>query len=255
VSPAVDPPRTALVLGGNSDIALAALRRLAVDGLTDVVLAVRDTDALRSRLDASPLPIDNVGIVSWDAVDVTAHEALLEAAAAALGTIDLVLCAVGSLGHGAGISASPHDVDRLISSNFTGPATAITTAAQHLVRQGSGSIVVLASVAGLRARKSNYLYGAAKAGLDTFTQGLADAVAADGVRVHLVRPGFVSSKMTQGLKPAPFSTTTDVVAEAIAAAVVAPRSQVVHVPRPLGPLFAALRLAPRPIWRRIAGSR
>ncbi|MEO6126548.1 MAG: SDR family NAD(P)-dependent oxidoreductase [Ilumatobacteraceae bacterium] len=251
----LDQPRTALVLGGNSDIALATVRRLAVDRLTHVMLAVRDVALVEARLRASPLLVATVDIVAWDARQSGEHVVLLERAATALGTIDLVLCAVGSLGHGAGIGASPHDVEDSIWANFTGPATAITAAAQHLVRQGSGSIVVLSSVAGLRARKSNYLYGAAKAGLDTFTQGLADAVAASGVRVHLIRPGFVSSKMTEGLRPAPFSTTTDVVAEAIATAVVASRSQVVHVPRPLGPLFTALKLTPRPLWRRIAGNR
>ena len=255
MSRTVDPPRTALVLGGNSDIAIATVRRLAVDGLDAVVLAGRDTAAIEARLTDAPLPIDQIDIVAWDSLDVAGHEPLLDGAATTLGTIDLVLCAVGSLGHGAGITAGADDVEQLISSNFSGPATAITVAAQHLRRQGSGSIVVLSSVAGLRARRSNYLYGAAKAGLDTFTQGLADSVAADGVRVHLIRPGFVSSKMTTGLAPAPFATTADVVAEAIASAVLAPRSRIVHVPKPLGPLFAALRLTPRPIWRRIAGDR
>lgn len=255
MSPSVDPPRTALVLGGNSDIALATVRRLATNGLRHVVLAARDTALLEARLAAAPLPLESVEVVAWDSRNVADHEGLLLRAAATLGTIDLVLCAVGSLGHGAGISASPHDVEGLITSNFTGPATAITAAAHHLVANGGGTIVVLSSVAGLRARKSNYLYGAAKSGLDTFTQGLADSVASSGVRVHLIRPGFVSSKMTKGLKPAPFATTTDVVADAIATAVAQSRSRIVHVPRPLGPLFAALRLVPLPIWRRIAGDR
>lgn len=251
----IAPPRSALVLGGNSDIALASLRTLASSGLDRVVLAVRDAAGLRRRLEDEPLPVTMADVVEWDAEVVDGHAGLLAHAAEVLGPIDLVLCAVGSLGHGAGIGASADAVRSLVSSNFTGPATAITVAAQHLVAQRAGTIVVLSSVAGLRARKSNYLYGAAKAGLDTFTQGLADAVAADGVRVHLVRPGFVTSKMTTGLRPAPFATTTAVVADAIAAVVTAPRSRVVHVPRLLGPMFGVLRLAPRPVWRRIAGER
>jgi decaprenylphospho-beta-D-erythro-pentofuranosid-2-ulose 2-reductase len=162
---------------------------------------------------------------------------------------------VGSLGHSAGTETSADDAAALFDSNFTGPATALTEAARHLVEQGGGTMVVLSSVAGLRPRRSNYLYGSAKAGLDSFAQGLADGVAAHDVRVHLIRPGFVTSKMTAGLKPAPFATTTEVVAKAIAKVVTEPRSQVVHVPHRLGPLFGMLKLAPRPIWRRIAGNR
>ena len=245
-------PRTALVLGGNSDIALAALRQIPLDR---VVLAVRDVSALRTRLSAESLPIDHVAIESWDALDRSAHAPLIERAQQELGDIDLVLCAVGSLGHGAGITASPSSAAALIESNFVGPATALTAVAQHLVARGYGTIVVLSSVAGLRARRSNYLYGSAKAGLDAFAQGLADSVAGSAVRVHLIRPGFVTSKMTTGLKPAPFATTTHAVGAAIADAVLSPRSRTVHVPRLLGPLFVVMRALPRPVWRRVAGTR
>jgi decaprenylphospho-beta-D-erythro-pentofuranosid-2-ulose 2-reductase len=250
-------PRTALVLGGNSDIAQAALRHIPLDR---IVLAGRDVDAMRRRLEAeptrtSPIPTCEVTVEQWDALDSTAHERLLERAADVLGEIDLVLCAVGSLGHGAGIAASAESAAALIDSNFTGPATALTAATQRLIEQGHGIVVVLSSVAGLRARRSNYLYGSAKAGLDAFTQGLADSVAGTGVRVHLIRPGFVTSKMTTGLKPAPLATTTEAVGRAIARAVLSPRSTIVHVPALLGPMFAVMRILPRPVWRRVAGDR
>lgn len=247
-----DRPRTALVLGGNSDIAFATVRLLSLDR---VVLAVRDVAAIRARLETEPLSVSDVSIEPWDALDTAAHAGLIERAATSMGGIDLVLCAVGSLGHGAGLTASPAAAAALIDSNFTGPATALTAAAQHLVARGHGTIVVLSSVAGLRARRSNYLYGSAKAGLDAFTQGLADSVVGSGVRVHLIRPGFVTSKMTTGLKPAPLATTIDAVAESIADAVGSSRSRIVHVPRVLGPMFGVMRALPRPIWRRVAGDR
>ena len=79
--------------------------------------------------------------------------------------------------------------------------------------QGHGAIVVMGSVAGVRARKDNYVYGATKAGLDAFAQGLGDALEDTGVRVMVVRPGFVHTKMTEGMEPAPFSTTPDAVAD------------------------------------------
>lgn len=248
------PPRTALVLGGDSAIATAVLRRLAVDGLQHAVLAVRDAAATRARLDAEPLPLE-VNVEPWDALDVHRHEPLLQRAAELLGTIDVVICAVGSLGHGAGLGAGPPAVAALIGSNFTGPATAVTAAAHQLQRQGGGAIVVLSSVAGLRARKSNYLYGSAKAGLDAFTQGLADALAGSAVRVHLVRPGFVHTRMTEGLEPAPFATQPSEVADAVATVLRSSSSEIVHVPAVLGPLFGVLRVLPRRVWRRLAADR
>jgi decaprenylphospho-beta-D-erythro-pentofuranosid-2-ulose 2-reductase len=243
-------------LGGGSDIALAVLHRLAGAGLERAVLAVRDPAQVRARLAARPLGGVEVSLERWDALDVGAHEGLLQRATGAVGgDIDLVLCAVGSLGHGAGADASPEQAAELIGSNFTGPATALTAAARHLAEQGHGSIVVLSSVAGLRARRSNYLYGSAKAGLDAFAQGLGDAIEERGVRVHVIRPGFVVSRMTRGLPQAPMATTPEVVAEAVLGVLGGRRSRTVHVPARLGPLFAGLRVVPRPLWRRIAGER
>ena len=248
-------PRTALVLGGASEIAHATLVELSRSGLEAAVLAVRSTQRASAWIEQHPLPDLDVHLVGWDAGDVEGHEPLFDRAAELLGDIDLVLCAVGSLGHGAGLTAKPEEADHLFQANMAGPATALTAAARRLDDQGRGAIVVLSSVAGLRPRKSNYLYGAAKAGLDTFTQGLADALADGPVRVHLIRPGFVTSKMTAGLDPAPFATTPDVVAAAIADALTSPGNRIVHVPRILGPLFLGFRNLPRPLWRRIAGDR
>jgi decaprenylphospho-beta-D-erythro-pentofuranosid-2-ulose 2-reductase len=127
--------------------------------------------------------------------------------------------------------------------------------APALIEAGSGVVVVISSVAAARARRSNFVYGASKAALDSYAQGLGDALAPHGVRVVVIRPGFVRSKMTEGLEPAPFATTPEVVGEAIAKAIDDDRSHTVWVPRILGPLLGVLRAAPRPVWRRIAGDR
>jgi decaprenylphospho-beta-D-erythro-pentofuranosid-2-ulose 2-reductase len=248
-------PRTILVLGGSSDIADATVRHLAELGLERAVLAVRDVDALTHRLEQRPLPLAQVHVEKWDATDYASHEDLVAGAQTLLGDIDVVLCAVGSLGHGAGVDTDPEAAAALLADNFAGPAAALLAAAARLERQGHGDLVVLSSVAGLRVRRSNFLYGAAKAGLDAFAQGLADSLVGTGVRVHVIRPGFVESRMTEGLPKAPFSTTPDAVAKAIAASVMSHREATVHVPRVLGPLFGTLRLAPRAVWRRIAGDR
>jgi decaprenylphospho-beta-D-erythro-pentofuranosid-2-ulose 2-reductase len=247
-------PRTVLVLGGNSDIALATLRRLARDGLERAVLAVRDPARVTDNIVAS-LPGVQTSIVPWDANEPDLHTPLVRDAAATLGTIDLVLCAVGMLGHHAGVTMAPREVDEMIRTNLAGPAAALTAAADHLCAQGHGIIVVLSSVAGVRPRKSNFVYGATKAGLDAFALGLADATRARGVTVIVVRPGFVHSKMTTGLPPAPFATNPAAVADAIGAAVARGRSRVVWVPPRLGPVFTVFRWLPAPVWRRVAGNR
>jgi len=247
--------RTALVLGGGSEIGLAIVRRLATQGLERVVLAGRDRDAIRLALGPDPLLVDAVDVVAWDALDVASHEPLVARAAELLGSIDVVVCAVGLLGHHAGLSMTATDADLLLRTNFTGPAAALSTVGQALERQGHGTIVVISSVAGARARRSNFVYGSAKAGLDSYAQGLGDALVDTDVRVHIVRPGFVVSKMTTGLDPAPMATTPAVVADAVVAVLDSTTNRIVWVPGRLGPMMGVLRNVPAPLWRRIAGDR
>jgi decaprenylphospho-beta-D-erythro-pentofuranosid-2-ulose 2-reductase len=188
--------RTAVILRGNSDIAHAVVTALAVHGLERVVLATRNPDALHQRLIAAPLGVTDLTVVPWDANDHTHHETLLANSAHRFGDIDLVVCAVGTLGHASGLSATPSSVHDMASDNFTGPATALTAAVSYLIAQGHGTIVVIGSVDGLRPRHSNYVYGSAKAALDAFTRGLQDATTNSGI--HIIRPGFVTTKMTTG---------------------------------------------------------
>jgi decaprenylphospho-beta-D-erythro-pentofuranosid-2-ulose 2-reductase len=248
------PVRTALVLGGGSDIGLAVVSELARHGLERAVLAARRPDEALAAAHAAAPGVE-ISAESWDALDVGAHRGLVDRAAERLEGIDVVVCAVGMLGHHAALTMPPDEVDVMVRTNFAGPAAALAAAADALVRQGRGTIVVLSSVAGQRARRSNYVYGSSKAGLDVFAQGLGDAVAGTGVRVVVVPPGFVVSRMTTGFDPAPFATDPDTVARRTVDAVLRARAEVVHVPPLLGPVFAALRAAPRPLWRRIAGDR
>lgn len=247
--------RTALVLGGGSEIGLAIVRRMAEQGLERVVLAGRDRDAIRLALGPDPLPVDAVDVVAWDALDVGSHEALVSRASELLGSIDVVVCAVGLLGHHAGLAMAATDADLLLRTNFTGPATALSAVAQALERQGHGTIVVISSIAAARARRSNFVYGSAKGGLDAYAQGLGDALIDTDVRVHVVRPGFVVSKMTAGLDPAPMATTPAVVADAVVDLLDSRTNRIAWVPARLGPMMAVLRNVPAPLWRRIAGDR
>jgi decaprenylphospho-beta-D-erythro-pentofuranosid-2-ulose 2-reductase len=124
--------------------------------------------------------------------------------------------------------------------------------ADRLRRQGHGVLVVLSSVAGERVRAANFVYGATKAGLDAFAQGLGDSLAGSGARVLVVRPGFVRTKMTTGLAEAPFTTGPDAVADATIAGL-RRGAHTVWSPPALRWVFMVLRHVPRPLWRRMPG--
>jgi len=139
----------------------------------------------------------------------------------------------------------------MIETNFTGHVSTLLAVAARMRAQGRGTIVVLSSVAAVRPRKANPVYGSAKAGLDAFARGLADLLHGTGVRVLLVRPGFVTGRMTAGMPPAPLATTPEAVGKATAAAL--RRGQAtVWVPPALAGLALVLKLVPRPLWRRIS---
>ncbi len=244
--------RTALVLGGTSDIAAAVLRRLVPEGLEQVVLAVRDPSAAVGDL---PLAPGSVTVQRWDARDTASHADVVASAFERLGHVDLVLCAVGALGHHAGRSMGAEQVEDMVATNFAGPAAALAVVADRLAEQGDGTIVVLSSVAGVRPRRSNYVYGSSKSGLDAYARGLGDALWGTGVQVLVVRPGFVRSRMTEGLEPAPFASTPPEVAEAVARRLASGKGGVLWVPRLLGPLFAVMANLPAGLWRRVAGDR
>ncbi len=140
----------------------------------------------------------------------------------------------------------------VLTTNFSGLAAAMLAVADRMRHQGHGRMVVLSSVAGARARRANFIYGSSKAGLDAFSQGLGDALVGTGVRVTIVRPGFVVGRMTEGMTAAPFSTTPDGVAEVVVRAI-ATGAPDVYAPSVLRWVFFVMRHLPRVAWRRIPG--
>ena len=124
--------------------------------------------------------------------------------------------------------------------------------ADRLRHQGHGRLVVLSSVAGERARQANFIYGSSKSGLDAFAQGLGDSLYGSGVRVMIVRPGFVVGRMTEGMKPAPFSTTPTAVADAVVKGLES-GAAVVYAPPVLRWVFAVMKHLPRAVWRKMPG--
>lgn len=240
-------PRRVLLIGGTSEIGLAIVRRLGVDGPVRAFLLGRDPDGL-ARAAASLGPDAEYELVDADAVD--AHEATVARAFERVGGFDVVVLAVGVLGAQAGLDADRSTAIEVMRVNFLGAGSLLLAALAALRRQSHGTLVVLSTVAGERVRASNAIYGAARAGLDGLAQGLADSLAGSGVRVLVVRPGFVRTRMTAGLKPAPFATSADAVAAATVRAL-ASGEHTIWVPRALRYVFAVLRHLPRPIYRRL----
>ena len=240
-----------LLLGGSSEIGLAILRRLALETPVRALLLGRDYE----RLAGACAALERGGSVAAevdliDAEDLAGHRTALERAFERMGEFDLVVLAVGILGAQAGLDASREEASEVMRVNFVGAGSLLLESLRCLRRQGSGTLVVLSTVAGERVRASNAIYGAAKAGLDALAQGLADATAGSGVRVLVVRPGFVSSRMTAGLDPPPMSTTPDAVAEATVGAL-SGRAHTIWVPGRLRLVFAVLRHLPRGLFRRL----
>ncbi|MCQ4213267.1 MULTISPECIES: decaprenylphospho-beta-D-erythro-pentofuranosid-2-ulose 2-reductase [Streptomyces] len=242
-------PQSLLVLGGTSEIALATARRLVARRTRTVWLAGRPSPAL----DSAAAQLREMGAdartVPFDALDSESHEETLGKVFAE-GDIDMVLLAFGILGDQARDEGEPMAAVRVAQTNYTGAVSAGLVCARALQAQGHGSLVVLSSVAGERARRANFIYGSSKAGLDAFAQGLGDALHGTGVHVMVVRPGFVRSKMTAGLAEAPMATTPEAVAQAIETGL-RRRSETVWVPGTLRVVMSALRHVPRPVFRRL----
>ncbi|MGP4010140.1 decaprenylphospho-beta-D-erythro-pentofuranosid-2-ulose 2-reductase [Streptomyces sp. 4N124] len=242
-------PQSLLVLGGTSEIALATTRRMIARRTRTVWLAGRPTPALDGAAAELRALGAEVHTVPFDALDPDSHETVLGKVFAE-GDIDMVLLAFGILGDQAHDEREPAAAVRVAQTNYTGAVSSALVAARALQTQGHGSLVVLSSVAGERARRVNFIYGSSKAGLDAFTQGLGDALHGTGVHVMVVRPGFVRSKMTAGLEEAPLTTTPEAVATAIELGL-RRRSETVWVPGALRLVMTALRHLPRAVFRRL----
>ncbi|MFF3616855.1 decaprenylphospho-beta-D-erythro-pentofuranosid-2-ulose 2-reductase [Streptomyces sp. NPDC002580] len=242
-------PQSLLILGGTSEIALATARRLIARRTRTVWLAGRPTPALEEAAEQLRRLGADTRTVAFDALAPESHEAVLGKVFAE-GDIDLVLMAFGVLGDQAVDEREPVLAVRIAQTNYTGAVSSGLVCAGALQTQGHGSLVVLSSVAGERARRSNFIYGSSKAGLDTFTQGLGDALYGTGVHVMVVRPGFVRTRMTAGLPEAPLATTPEAVAAAIELGL-RRRSETVWVPGALRVVMSALRHAPRAVFRRL----
>jgi decaprenylphospho-beta-D-erythro-pentofuranosid-2-ulose 2-reductase len=245
---ALGRPQSLLLLGGTSEIALAVARAWA-DARPVVTLAARPGE--RRAAAAAGLRQEGLEVheIDFEAEDTASHPRVIEAAAAER-DIDVAVVAFGVLGDEEQAWTDHDAAVRLAQVNYTAAVSVGVALGAVVRRQGHGSIVALSSVAGERVRRSNFVYGSSKAGMDAFYLGLGEALREHGGQVLVVRPGFVHTKMTEGREPAPLSVTADQVAAAVVRGV-ADRSDLVWVPSLLRGVMSALRHVPRPVFRRL----
>ncbi|MEU5079132.1 MULTISPECIES: decaprenylphospho-beta-D-erythro-pentofuranosid-2-ulose 2-reductase [Streptomyces] len=246
---ATELPRSLLVLGGTSEIALATARRLIARRTRTVWLAGRPSLALENAAGSLRALGADVHTVAFDALAPESHEAVLGKVFAE-GPVDMVLLAFGILGDQAHDERDPVRAVRVAQTNYTGAVSAGLVAGRALQTQGHGWLVVLSSAAAERARRADFIYGSSKAGLDAFAQGLGDALYGTGARVMVVRPGFVRTRSTAGRPRSPLATTPEAVATAVELGL-RRGAETVWVPGALRLLTAALRHAPRALFRRL----
>jgi decaprenylphospho-beta-D-erythro-pentofuranosid-2-ulose 2-reductase len=216
-----------------------------------MILAGRDEARLGSRAEQLAGGSNLVVLTeAFDATDFASHPDFVERVFSGQEDIDLVVLAFGVLGNQTSDEHDPAAAIRAAQTNYVGAMSVLIPVAERLRAQGHGEIVVLSTVAAERPRRSNFIYGSSKAGLDWFAQGLGDALQGSGVRVMVVRPGFVRSKMTSALEEAPLACTPDDVAVAILAGL-AKGHEMVWVPAKLRWLMSILRHLPRPVFRKL----
>ena len=238
-----------LILGGRSDIGLAVAHRFAALG-HPVQLAARDAATLEpEKTDIELRHRVSVTLHEFDALAGDRHEAFLDALPA---LPEIAVCAVGYMGDQGESEREPAAAIRVMRSNYEGPATILALLANRFEARGSGTLVGISSVAGDRGRAANYVYGSAKAGFTAFLSGLRNRLADKGVHVLTVLPGFVATRMTEGLDlPAKLTTDPDTLALAIARAVER-RRNVIYVKGIWALVMLIIRNIPEAVFKKLS---
>lgn len=204
-----------LIVGANSAIAQACARRWVQRG-DAVFLAARSADALKAQVqDLTVRGAKQIGSRVFDANQLDDHAALIQAASEALGGLDGILIAHGTLTDQARAQADVSYALSEIATNGTSVISLMSLAAEQFAQQGRGSIAVISSVAGDRGRQSNYVYGSAKALVSAFASGLRQRMHKCGVSVSTIKPGFVDTPMTASFKKGALWAQPDQVAKDI----------------------------------------
>jgi decaprenylphospho-beta-D-erythro-pentofuranosid-2-ulose 2-reductase len=238
-------PQRVLLVGGTSEIGRALALSWAKRGTRDFIMTERVPGAaskLRVSLESLGARVDTAVL---DALEQSSIKSALQSSW--VSDIDVVVIALGLLRDQLSIDQQPELAWDVLTVNATASIQIALEVAKRMEEQRHGTIVLLSSVAGQRGRRDNYVYGASKAALDTFAEGLQQRLRGTGVKVLLVRPGYVFSRMTTGVDPAPFAVTLDQSRRRILRALDSDQ-EVVWIPPILGMIFYVFRMLPRRLW-------
>jgi decaprenylphospho-beta-D-erythro-pentofuranosid-2-ulose 2-reductase len=241
---------TILIIGATSAIAQATARRFAVEGArfflvgrdASKLAAVADDLRVRGAADAETYVLD--------VNEFEKHAAMIEAATTALGTLDAVLIAHGTLGDQSAAETLVVETLREWSTNATSVIALLTLLANTFERQRHGTIAVISSVAGERGRRSNYIYGATKAALNVFLEGLRGRMHAAGVAVVTIKPGFVDTPMTAAFAKNFLFASPERVGHDIHRAMTR-GTAVIYTPWFWRYIMLLVRLIPEPVFRKL----
>ncbi len=239
-----------VILGGGSEIGVAIAEELASIGTRRIILAGPSESSLGWAVTKLDGAADEVVATTFDATATETHEAFFTGLIERYGDIDVVVIAFGVLPDQKRAENEPEVAVEAALVNYVGALSAMLNSANIMRRQGHGAIIVMSSVAGERARRSNFIYGSTKAGLNAAAEGLGYALEGSGVLLVTVRPGFVRTKMTSGLEEGPMAVEAVDVARAAVEAMRTGRS-VVWVPTQLRYVFAGIRHLPRSAMKRV----
>ncbi|WP_267168002.1 SDR family oxidoreductase [Sulfitobacter sp. F26169L] len=235
-----------LILGAHSDIGKAIAHAFAALG-HPIQLAARNAGKLKA--DQSDIALRYnvaVSLHEFDALDLASHAAFVDGLSE---MPEVAICVVGLMGEQSQNEQDLEAAIRVMRSNYEGPAHILAELANRFEVRGSGTLVGVSSVAGERGRATNYVYGSAKAGFSAFLSGLRNRLAQKGVHVVTVLPGFVVTKMTEGMDlPAPLTTTPDNVAKAVVDAVER-RVNIIYIKRTWRYIMMIIRAIPEGIFK------
>ena len=242
-------PKTLLLVGGTSDIGRATALRYAGAGWR-VLITVRDAEAGRRNAEDAVARTDaDVTVLTLDLLVTSAFAGFIDRLPV---LPDTVVCVVGELGDQARAQGDLDHAAMVIRTNFEGPALLLGLFAERFLARGAGTLVGVSSVAGDRGRGSNYVYGSAKAGFTAFLSGLRNRLAPAGVRVITVKPGFVRTRMTAGMKLPPLLTAEpSEVGNAIFAAAEEGRGDVIYVRGLWRIVMTVISLLPERLFKRL----
>lgn len=241
---------TVAIFGATSGIATAVARRYAETGHR-LVLVGRDATALAVlRADLAGLGAPATEVLEADFTRLETLPALATAAWERFGFLDVALLAYGTMAPQDDAEKDPAVAAAMLTLNFASPAILLDELANRFESRGRGAMAAITSVAGDRGRKSNYVYGSAKGGLQVFLEGLRHRLATGDVTVTDIRPGFVATRMTAHLdRSGPLWATPDRVAGDIIAAIAAGRA-VRYTPGVWRLIMLIIRSLPRFVFHR-----